>query len=295
MAEFLSHLAKAWELGQPARAEITGTVEALRAAQASASQNKEWMKDLYRAAFTLAHGRIWAGDMKTPGQFVTFLTQGCGEAVEPWTLHTDLAALCNTIGDFNLAEASIASLAPLIKTDDQAGTWCNLLWELLNRRKTPDEAVAVLKHLAPLAPPPAAKAKLAETMVAGTRSWLTGDGFRRGLKILETTRDLAADSADLKTTIKLLGHLAKAHQLGVAKKIDDCVEELKVAQALAADDPELLRSVYAVARVQAGARASWKDRISCDKLVKFILEGPGKAVEPFTLHWNLAWIHLDLG
>ena len=295
MAEFLSHLAKAWELGQPARAEITGTVEALRAAQASASQNKEWMKDLYRAAFTLAHGRIWAGDMKTPGQFVTFLTQGCGEAVEPWTLHTDLAALCNTIGDFNLAEASIASLAPLIKTDDQAGTWCNLLWELLNRRKTPDEAVAVLKHLAPLAPPPAAKAKLAETMVAGTRSWLTGDGFRRGLKILGTTKEVAAGSPELQPMIEFISRLAKAHELAVAKNIDACIGQLKAAQALAAGKPERIKDVYAVARVQAGARASWKDRISCDKLVKFILEGPGKAIEPFTLHWNLAWIHLDLG
>lgn len=293
LVQFLDELAVAQTLAKAG--DGTGAIEALQAAQGVAAQKQDWMKDVYRVARSLAYARIWAGDKKSPEQLAGFLTQGCGAATDPWTYHTDLAKLQSTLGNLQVAEAGLSAAAPLTKTPEQAAAWSGLLWQVVAGGKSIDDGVALLKRLAPLAPAPAAKAKLAELAVAGTRNWLAGGDFRKGLKVLGTTCEMATGMTDLQPTVQFIGHLAKAHELGLAKNIDGCIDSLKAAHAIAAGKPDLAKDVYNVAFTRMGNRAEWKDRPSCDKLIKFVLDGPGKSVQPFALHNDLAWTRFNLG
>ena len=293
MVEFLSHLAKALELGQPSSSDASGTLEALKAAKAVAAQDKQRMNDLYRVAVTITRWRVGAGDVKTSPQLMAFLRQDCSSAAEPWVFHIDMAGLCMTTRERKEAEEHLAGLAASIKTDAEATTWSNTVWNLLEHMPAA-EAAAALGRIAPLATTPVAKSNLARRLVAGTRSWLCGGGFDKGIAVLDITRQAAAGEAELQLAVSFLGHLAKAHEFGLAKKIDNCIEELKAAQTLAGEREDWLRDIYAVARVQARRRSQWRDRASCGKLFAFMMEGPGRAIRPFTLHSEIAWIYIDM-
>jgi len=181
-ARFLDQLALAQKLAKDA--DGAGAVQALLGAQGLAKSQADWMNDLYNIAHSLAYQRMRDRDNKSSAQFAHFLTQGCGTGIEPWTFHTSLARLNIALGDLGAAEANVAGAAPLIKTDDNAGTWSGLVWQLVSASKELDDGIASLRRLASLGTDAGTKSKLAETVNAGTRYWLLSGDFLKGIRIV---------------------------------------------------------------------------------------------------------------
>jgi len=271
-----------------------GAVEALQGALGLAGQKEDLAKDLYRITQGIAWQRAYRADKDCAGQIAAFIAQNCAAAAEPYVFYSDLASLQYRIGNLEEAEAHLTTAAPLINTAEQARAWAETAWCLTSRNKTLDDGIAALGRLALLATTAEAKTALAQRLIQGTRQWLTGGDYAKGLSVLPVTDQIAAGLSAQQPMVQFIDHLGKAHELGAKNDIDGSINELKTAYAMTAGKQDMAKDVYQVCVIRAGAQVERGDRLSCDRLIGLIQEGLATAVKPCVLHRDLSVLRLRL-
>jgi len=265
----------------------------LRLANQLAGMFPEYKESFYNISLDAAKQQLRMKDSKLALEYLEFILSGPGKDIDHFSLNNDAAYLHALLGNFPDAKFHLLEAASAADLEAKAKAWADRAWFVVDRCRDSAASSALFNELKDVAPP-AAKPLLIGLSMQGCRRLLVSNLWPKGAAILSCIQAADAPSSETQAELQFLTHLSHAHTFARQQKYDESVQEMSSAFSMSQGIVDKIEDVCAVCLCIVRARAQWQDKFTCERLLKFAQDGPGKYIPATQLHRDIANIWMDL-
>ena len=229
---------------------------------------------------------------------VSFLGSGPAKEFNDYDVQMRLASFLLTGGENSKAEGALTKAAGLAGDRFEWERFADVTWSLTEAAGTPEEASAICKRLVPLAKTETAKTAVFNRMLREIRSAFGAvrnlPSSDRALAKLEAIRQTAGSVPGLSPDLALTDNMASALKLLQSADQAGTLKALRDANELVKDKPLDAGALYDEGKLLITKSLLAKNKPAAAEIAQFIEDGPGKQVDPRTLHMEMTHVWLNL-